>query len=101
MQQVSGKVKCVFTFMGLAKFFNIACGRVPKVHAATQRNGEDVGRRPIQHVQIVVVNEVGRIENTLRSAANVSVALNLRKKRTFDKCLSTGRLKDKLETQEQ
>jgi hypothetical protein len=46
--------------------------RVPQVHGAAERDGEHVVRAPVHQVQVVVVEQLGRVENALGRRRDVS-----------------------------
>mmetsp|Transcript_26700 Transcript_26700/g.70119 ORF Transcript_26700/g.70119 Transcript_26700/m.70119 type:complete len:276 (+) Transcript_26700:925-1752(+) len=56
----------------LAELLDGAGGRVPQVHRGPQRNGEDIAGRPVEQVEVIVVHQLGRVQNFVRCHRDVS-----------------------------
>ena len=51
--------------LGLHQLLDRAVRRVPQIDRVAERNAEDVGRRPVEEVEVVVVEQLGRVEDPL------------------------------------
>mmetsp|Transcript_2036 Transcript_2036/g.8157 ORF Transcript_2036/g.8157 Transcript_2036/m.8157 type:complete len:316 (+) Transcript_2036:580-1527(+) len=67
----AGDVIVTVVGIRLAQLLDVAAVRVPEVHHASERHGDLVGGSPVDEVQVVVVDELGRVEDPLRCGGDV------------------------------
>ena len=62
-------------FLNFHQLLDLAGGRVPQVHALVKRDSEDVVLRPVEEVEVVIVLQLGGIEDSLGKGRNVAEVL--------------------------
>lgn len=71
-----GQAADVVTVVGhLAKRLHAAGAGVPEVHCAAEGHSNDVLARPVQQVEVVVVNQVRRIQDAVLGLGDVTIRL--------------------------
>ena len=74
----AGDVIVTVVGIRLAQLLDVAAVGVPQVHHAAQRHRDLVGGSPVDEVQVVVVDELGRVEDPLgRAGTCLNVFLDL------------------------
>ncbi len=55
-----------------AELVDVASGSVPEVDGLAKSDGEDVGGRPVEEIEVVVIHELGSVEDLLGSLGDVA-----------------------------
>ena len=67
----AGHVVVAVVGIRLAQLLDVAAVRVPQVNRAPERHGHLVGGSPVDEVQVVVVDELGRVQDPLGGGRDV------------------------------
>ena len=67
----------------LEQVLDVAVGGVPQVHAGLEGHGQAVRGAPIDQAQVIIVDDVGRVQNSLGNLANCPRIRSLFRRRRF------------------